>query len=97
MCSSDLFKVETNEQKKYVYKIAADFVLVDSWGRIVGGRRDFASLEGTSVKFPDRLPLIFNYSLSGLAPGEYRVETTLRDLLGKQSHTTIVDLRVEGP
>ncbi len=81
----------------YSYNLTADFNLVDAWGRVVGGRRDFGRFGGQSRNFPDRFPLTFTYSLSGLPPGDYRVETTLRDLIGKQSHTVVTPLRIEGP
>ncbi|MCA1989319.1 MAG: hypothetical protein LDL07_09275 [Desulfarculus sp.] len=81
----------------YSYNLTADFNLVDAWGRVVGGRRDFGRFGGESRSFPDRFPLTFTYSLSGLPPGDYRVETTLRDLIGKQSHTVVTPLRIEGP
>lgn len=81
----------------YTYNLTADFNLVDAWGRVVGGRRDFGRFGGQSRSFPDRFPLTFTYSLSGLPPGDYRVETTLRDLIGRHSHTVVTPLRIEGP
>ena len=85
------------KQEIYAYNLTADFNLVDAWGRVVGGRRDFGRFGGQSQQFPDRFPLSFTYSLSGLPPGEYRVETTLRDLMGKQAHTVVTPFRIEGP
>lgn len=81
----------------YSHNLAADFNLVDAWGRVVAGRRDFGRFAEESRQFPDRTPLVFTYSLNGLAPGEYRVETTVRDVLGKQTHTVVIPFRVEGP
>lgn len=81
----------------YAYNLAADFNLVDAWGRVVGGRRDFGRFAEETRHFPDRFPLIFTYSLGGLPPGEYRVETTVRDILGSQSHTVVTPFRIEGP
>jgi hypothetical protein len=80
----------------YSYKLATDFNLIDSWGRVVSGRRDFGRFGEESRHFPDRIPLIFTYSLGGLPPGDYRVETTLRDLLGNQSHTIVTPFKIEG-
>lgn len=85
------------KQELYTYSLTADFTLVDAWGRVVGGRREFGKFGGESRHFPDRFPLTFTYSLSGLPPGDYRVETTLRDLLGKQAHTVVTPFRIEGP
>jgi hypothetical protein len=84
------------EQQVYRYSLAADFNLVDAWGRVVSGRRNFGRFQGQSRHFPDRLPLTFTYSLAGLPPGEYRVETVLRDLLGHKSHTVVTPILIEG-
>ena len=92
------FKVaHDNGKDEYSYNLSADFNLVDAWGRVVGGRRDFGRFGGAGRQFPDRFPLTFTYSLSGLPPGDYRVETTLRDLLGKRSHTVVTPFKIVGP
>jgi hypothetical protein len=92
------FKVrEDKNTGKYQYRLVADFNMVDAWGRVVSGRRTVGRFEGNTTQFPDRYPLTFTYSLSGLPPGEYKVETILRDLLGKKSHTVVTPIRVEGP
>ncbi len=92
------FTVRRNREKNtYSYRLSADFNLVDAWGHVVSGRRQFGRFEGESRHFPSRLPLTFTYSLSGLPPGEYRLETVLRDMLGKRSHTIITPIRIEGP
>ena len=46
---------------------------------------------------PSRLPLTFTYSHSGLPPGEYRLETVLRDMIKKKSHAVVTPIRIEGP
>jgi hypothetical protein len=81
----------------YRHKLAADFNLVDAWGHVVSGRRRFGRFQGETRHFPDRLPLTFTYSLSGLPPGEYRLETILRDLLGNKTHTVVTPIRIESP
>jgi hypothetical protein len=92
------FKVRHDPKEgTYTYDLTADFNLVDAWGRVVGGRRDFGRFGGQSYQFPDRFPLSFTYSLSGLPPGDYRVETTLRDLLGKQAQTVVTPFKIVGP
>lgn len=92
------FKVRYNDEKQtYYFQLSADFNLVDAWGRVVSGRRDFGRFGGDSRHFPDRFPLTFTYSLSGLPPGDYRVETVLRDMLGKGSHAVTTSIRIEGP
>jgi hypothetical protein len=92
------FKVRHDPKEgTYTYKLTADFNLIDAWGRVVGGRRDFGRFGGQSQQFPDREPLSFTYSLSGLPPGDYRVETTLRDLLGEKSHTVVTSFKIVGP
>lgn len=85
------------ENKAYTYRITADFNLVDAWGHVVSGRRKFGRFEGETKHFPSRLPLTFTYSLSGLPPGEYRLETVLRDAIRKKSHTVVTPIRIEGP
>jgi len=92
------FKVRHDPKEgTYTYNLTADFNLIDAWGRVVGGRRDFGRFGGQSQQFPDRNPLSFTYSLSGLPPGDYRVETTLRDLLGNKSHTVVTPFKIMGP
>lgn len=81
----------------YIYNLTADFNLVDAWGHVVSGRRQFGRFEGESRHFPSRLPLTFTYSLSGLPPGEYRLETVLRDAIKKKSYTVVTPIRIEGP
>ena len=81
----------------YTYNLTADFNLVDAWGRVVGGRRDFGRFGGQAQQFPDRNPMSFTYSLSGLPPGDYRFETTLRDVLGGKSHTVVTPFKIVGP
>lgn len=92
------FKVRFEPKEgTYAYNLTSDFNLIDAWGRVVGGRRDFGRFGGQSQQFPDRFPLSFTYSLSGLPPGDYRVETTLRDLLGHKSHTVVTPFKIVGP
>lgn len=92
------FTVKYNAEKQtWYFQLAADFNLVDAWGRVVSGRRDFGRFGGETRHFPDRFPLTFTYSLSGLPPGDYKVETVLRDLLGKKRHTVTTPIRIEGP
>jgi hypothetical protein len=92
------FGVKYDKDKAaYTYHISADFNLVDAWGHVVSGRRQFGRFEGESRHFPSRLPLTFTYSLSGLPPGEYRLETVLRDVLSKKSHAVVTPIRIEGP
>lgn len=85
------------DQGAYSYHISADFNLVDAWGHVVSGRRQFGRFEGATRHFPSRLPLTFTYSLSGLPPGEYRLETVLRDMIKKKSHAVVTPIRIEGP
>lgn len=92
------FKVRHDPRGEvYSHNLSADFNLVDAWGRVVAGRRDFGRFNEESRHFPDRYNLVFTYSLNGLSPGEYRVETTIRDILGKQAHTVVVPFKIEGP
>lgn len=81
----------------YSHNLSADFNLVDAWGRVVAGRRDFGRFAEQSRHFPDRYHLVFTYSLNGLSPGQYKVETTIRDVAGQQSATVVTPFRVEGP
>ena len=85
------------EKGTWYFSISADFNLIDAWGHVVSGRRDFGRFEGETRHFPDRFPLSFTYSLSGLPPGEFRLETTLRDQLKKQSHTVVTPIKIQGP
>lgn len=90
------FKVRYDgEAQTYFYDLSADFNLVDAWGRVISGRRDFSRFSGTSRHFPDQIMLSFTYNLGGLPPGSYRLETVLKDKLGKTSHTVVTNVVVE--
>ncbi|MCB2188125.1 MAG: hypothetical protein KQJ78_17035 [Deltaproteobacteria bacterium] len=92
------FEVKKDEAHGlYLYDLAADFNLVDGRGNVVGGRRDFARFQGKSRYFPQRLPLNFTYSLKGLPPGDYTVETIIRDRLAHRSFTIKTPVVVERP
>jgi hypothetical protein len=91
------FKVRYDSKAEvYSHNLSADFNLVDAWGRVVAGRRDFGRFAEQSRHFPDRYHLVFTYSLNGLSPGEYRVETTIRDVTGQQTATVVTPFKVEG-
>ena len=89
--------VHDQHKGTYRYHLTADFNLVDAWGRVVSGRRRFGHFQGQSRHFPDRFPLTFTYSLSGLPPGQYKVETILHDMLDPQkTYTIVTPIRIEG-
>ncbi len=89
--------IHDQDKGTYRYHLTADFNLVDAWGRVVSGRRRFGHFQGQSRHFPDRFPLTFTYSLSGLPPGEYKVETILHDVLApKKTYTIVTPIRIEG-
>lgn len=79
----------------YFYSLSADFNLVDAWGRVISGRRNFSRFSGTSRHFPDQIMLSFTYNLGGLPPGNYRLETVLRDMVGKKNHTVVTQVVVK--
>jgi hypothetical protein len=85
------------EEGLYNYHLAIDFNMVDAWGHVVGGRRQFSALQGPALTFPDHLSLVISYSLLGLTPGEYRIETTLRDMLKQRAYTLTTPLRLAAP
>lgn len=84
------------ETGAYLYDLAADFNLVGPAGKVVGGRRDFARFQGDGRHFPDHLPITITYSLAGLPPGEYKVETVLKDRLGGGSATVVTPILING-
>jgi len=84
-------------QGLYNFHLTADFNMVDAWGRVVAGRRGFGQFSEESRQFPDHFFLTFTYSIAGLPPGEYRVETVLHDKLGKKSHIVVTPIRIESP
>lgn len=91
------FKVRYDpDGQTYYYNLSADFNLIDAWGRVISGRRNFSRFSGTSRHFPDQLMLSFTYNLRGLPPGSYRLETVLRDTLGKRAHTVVTPVVVKG-
>lgn len=91
------FKVRYDPgSQTYYYNLAADFNLIDAWGRVISGRRNFSRFSGTSRHFPDQIMLSFTYKMRGLPPGSYRLETVLRDTLGKRSHTVVTPVVIKG-
>ncbi len=92
------FTVKRDEkQGVYAFNLTADFNMVDAWGRVVAGRRGFGRFEEKTRRFPDHFFLTFTYSISGLPPGEYRVETVLHDKLSNRSHIVATPIRIESP
>lgn len=89
------FRVKHDAENGYSYELRSDFNLVDAWGRVVSGRRDFGRFSGSSRHFPQQIMLTFTYNLGGLPPGEYRLETVIRDVLGQQAHTVVTPVRIQ--
>lgn len=86
--------IRDKQNGEFFYNLTADFNLVDAWGRVMSGRRDFAQFQAHTRHFPDQVPLTFTYNINGLPPGDYRLETVLKDVLGNKSHTVITAVKV---
>jgi hypothetical protein len=63
----------------YRLLLTTDFTVVDDQGSIYGGQRDFGRWEAASRRPVTEFLMFFTYDLSGLAPGEYVIETVVRD------------------
>ena len=67
------------EDGLYRLALAADFTVVDGGGNIYGGQRDFGRWEASSHRPMTEYLMFFSFDLGDLAPGEYLIETTVRD------------------
>lgn len=63
----------------YRLLLTTDFTVVDDQGSIYGGQRDFGRWEAASRRPVTEFLMFFTYDLGGLAPGEYVIETVVRD------------------
>lgn len=78
------FKVRTFENM-FSYHLLTDYKLIDAWGRVIHQQKGFSSLEGRQFSFPAHLSMVIGYNFTGLSPGDYQVETTVHDRLGRKS------------
>jgi hypothetical protein len=67
------------EDGLYRLLLTTDFTVVDDRGNIYGGQRDFGRWEAASRRPVTEFLMFFTYDLGGLAPGEYVIETVVRD------------------
>jgi hypothetical protein len=67
------------EDGLYRLLLTTDFTVVDGQGNIYGGQREFGRWEAASRRPVTEFLMFFTYDLGELAPGEYVIETVVRD------------------
>lgn len=68
------------EKSGYRFALTADFTLVDSEGRILGGQREFHRWELTARRPVTGYWMYLTFEFSDLKAGTYNIETVFRDL-----------------
>ena len=79
----------------YRFHLTADFTLVSGKGAILGGQRDFGRWEMTSRQPPTDFMMLFTYEFSGLVPGDYTIETLIKDANSDRTLTLNTPIVVE--
>lgn len=63
----------------YKFSLTADFLLMDGEGSVLGGQKNFATF-GFQSRMPNtEFMLNLTYTFTGLTPGKYKIETTVKD------------------
>jgi hypothetical protein len=83
------------EDGRYHLLLTADFTLVSGQGAILGGQRDFGRWEMTSRQPPTDFMMFFTYEFSGLTPGDYTIETLIKDANSDRTLTLNTPITVE--
>jgi hypothetical protein len=63
----------------FSYSLTADVSLLDTSGAILGGQKDFGTWQFSSRRPVTEFMMYFTFDFSGLAAGDYVVETVIRD------------------
>ncbi len=79
----------------YRFLLTADFTLVSGKGEILGGQRDFGRWEMTSRQPVTEFMMFFTYDFSGLSPGDYTIETLIKDANSDRTLTLNTPIVVE--
>jgi hypothetical protein len=85
----------SEEEGLYRFLLTADFTLVSGKGEILGGQRDFGRWEMTSRQPVTEFMMFFTYDFSGLSPGEYTIETLIKDANSERTLTLNTPIVVE--
>jgi len=79
----------------YRFHLTADFTLVSGKGEILGGQRNFGNWETTSRQPVTEFMMFFTYDFSGLTPGDYTIETLIKDANSTRTLTLTTPIVVE--
>ncbi len=69
----------------YNISLTADYTLVGTEGKIIGGQRDFGRWKRNSRRPLTEFPMSFIFDFSGLSPGTYTIETIIKDTLSEKT------------
>jgi hypothetical protein len=68
--------------EEYLFGLVADFEVTTEGGKVLGGKKKFGRWMLKSRRFNTEFFLDLRYAVTGLEPGSYVIETTLKDLNG---------------
>ncbi len=80
-------KLKRNPIGYYEFGFTADFTLEDEKGKILGGQKEFASLNFKSWNFNTEISLTFTYTFTGFDKGKYKIVTTVKDAFSDKKTT----------
>ncbi len=78
-----------------VFGMAADFSIHTKDGKVLGGQKGFGRWTMKSRRFNTEFHMDLNYKIRGLKPGDYEIETTVRDLNGAGVTTVNTSVRIK--
>lgn len=78
----------------YSFKLQADFEVSKPDGSIIGGKKNFGQWVLKSHRTNFEFFLNLTYTLSGLGPGEYTIQTTVRDVEGQKEASVSTPIKI---
>ena len=82
------YTLKKNPNGYYEFGFTGDFSLADESGKVLGGQNEFAKLDFRSWNFNTEIALTFDYSISGVEKGKYKIITTVKDKFSDKKATT---------
>jgi hypothetical protein len=81
------YTLKKNPKGQYEFGFVADFTVADDNGQELGGQKDFASLDFRSWNYNTEIALTFDYSISGVDEGKFKIITVVKDKFSDKKAT----------